>query len=485
MGTIKRTPIRVKSEWIWRVLVLTCDILVFLIVVALAMVASSLISKYMTVEWWRFVELVIHTAPALFMAFYLIDFYNPRAYMSKMEIFGAVVKGSTLAVLLIAFVEFLLKKSAFTRSYAFSFWLISIPFFYLERTLIFAAVSPFKEPDRVLIIGELKDVENVIERVNHNGFGEEGVIVGVVLFGKDGNEEVKGYPVLASLSYTDSANSKACSGYSKNSNWIQTVLTIIEDQNVDRVVVASPMNYREFLEELHKELVRDVTIEIIPGIYEILIGKPDYRLIADIPLVKFTRKKPPDWYFAVKRIMDIVISIALIILTIPICIIAAVLIKVTSKGPLFYKQRRIGKDGKPYTIYKFRTMVKDAEKGIGPIMAKKNDPRITPVGKILRKYRIDELPQLFNVLKGEMTLVGPRPEREEFVRKYLQEIEFYTERLKVKPGITGLAQVWGNYSTSPKIKLIYDLIYIYNQSLLLDLEILMKTIKTVLRGSGT
>ncbi|MBP9096171.1 MAG: exopolysaccharide biosynthesis polyprenyl glycosylphosphotransferase, partial [Ignavibacteria bacterium] len=187
-----------------------------------------------------------------------------------------------------------------------------------------------------------------------------------------------------------------------------------------------------------------------------------------------------------KRIFDIFLSLFLLILYSPILIIAMILIKLTSKGPVFYKQERVGRNEKPYIMYKFRSMVQNAEE-YGPEWAGEQDPRITTVGKILRKMYIDEIPQLVNVLKNEMSIVGPRPERPFFVKKLKSEIPYYYKRLSVKPGITGWAQIKHKYDSSladVKEKLQYDFYYIENMSLKLDFKIMINTIIVVLLMKG-
>jgi exopolysaccharide biosynthesis polyprenyl glycosylphosphotransferase len=178
-----------------------------------------------------------------------------------------------------------------------------------------------------------------------------------------------------------------------------------------------------------------------------------------------------------KRALDIVLSIIALILTSPVMLIMAVLIKKQDGGNIFYKQERVTEDEKTFDVLKFRTMVMNAEKLSGPVLAGEDDPRITKLGKFMRSTRIDELPQVINILKGEMNLVGPRPERPFFVEKFKNEIPDYKYRTTVKAGLTGLAQVWGKYSTTPEDKVRYDIIYIKNYSILLDLKLILQTIK--------
>jgi exopolysaccharide biosynthesis polyprenyl glycosylphosphotransferase len=181
------------------------------------------------------------------------------------------------------------------------------------------------------------------------------------------------------------------------------------------------------------------------------------------------------------------VALAGAVVTLPIAIIAAVLVKLTSRGPILYRQKRLGLMGAPFYVYKFRSMYDDAEARTGAVWAQKNDPRITPVGRWLRRFRIDEIPQMFNVLRGEMALVGPRPERPEFVETLEEQTPFYRQRLAVKPGITGWAQIQYKYGDTLEdtiTKLEYDLYYIKNFQISLDLYILFHTLKVIILGKG-
>ena len=189
-------------------------------------------------------------------------------------------------------------------------------------------------------------------------------------------------------------------------------------------------------------------------------------------------------YCAVKRMFDIVMSlIAIIVLAVPMIIIA-IAIKITSDGTVLYKQERLGLDGKPFMIVKFRTMDMDAEANGARWSAGDDDPRIFPLGRFLRKTRLDELPQLWNILKGELSIVGPRPERECFYKEFETYIHGFSNRLKVKPGLTGLAQVNGGYDLKPEEKIVFDIEYIRKRSFLMDLGIILKTVGVVVFGRG-
>lgn len=197
-----------------------------------------------------------------------------------------------------------------------------------------------------------------------------------------------------------------------------------------------------------------------------------------IPEIRISRL-----YLFAKRTFDVVMSlVVLALLAIPMLIIA-LLIRIDSPGPALFRQERLGKDGRPFTIFKFRSMRVDAEKN-GPQWADKDDPRCTKLGKILRKSRLDEIPQLWNILKGEMSFVGPRPERACFYEKFETYIHGFSKRLRVKPGLTGYAQVNGGYELKPEEKIVYDIAYIKGQSIALDLWCMFKTVKLVFTHEG-
>jgi exopolysaccharide biosynthesis polyprenyl glycosylphosphotransferase len=220
---------------------------------------------------------------------------------------------------------------------------------------------------------------------------------------------------------------------------------------------------------------------VIPNLSELTVFGAEAREVDDLLYFGIQPHRLNPAEELLKRSMDLVGSLALLLLSSPVLLLVAALIPLTSKGSAWFRQERVGTNGKPFHILKFRTMVADAEQHSGPVLASESDPRITPLGRFLRATRIDELPQLFNVLKGDMSLVGPRPERAFFVEQFEREFPAYELRHAVKPGLTGLAQVVGRYSTTVERKLHFDLLYIYNYSLLLDLKILLQTIRVVLQ----
>ncbi len=258
---------------------------------------------------------------------------------------------------------------------------------------------------------------------------------------------------------------------------------VIREHQVDRLIVVSPVAIRELVEDLVLAREISVTVDVVPQLYEVFIGSMD-SMVGDIPLMQITRKSTPAWFVTAKRMIDIVAAILLLIVLSPVLLIASVAIILTMGLPIIYRQERVGRDMRVFRILKFRTMVRDAEKHSGPVFADAEDERVTPVGRMLRRTRIDELPQLVNILRGEMSFVGPRPERPHFVEQFLKEIPGYHERFRVPPGVSGLAQVMGGYATTPERKLKYDLIYMYHQSLAMDAQIVMETLRVVLTGRG-
>ena len=226
-------------------------------------------------------------------------------------------------------------------------------------------------------------------------------------------------------------------------------------------------------------------IFIVPTMYEMACKNTKLLIADDIPMQRVTRLLLTTEQKILKRLLDIAVAIPAILILLPLMLVTAIAIKADSKGPVIYSQERVGLYGKTFKVYKFRSMRQDAEAKSGPVLAKEGDNRITKVGRFIRATRIDELPQLFNVLKGEMSIVGPRPERPFFVEQYVQERPEYSYRHNVKPGITGLAQIAGKYNTTAYDKLIYDLIYIQEQSVKTDLIIMLQTFKVLITKEST
>ena len=262
---------------------------------------------------------------------------------------------------------------------------------------------------------------------------------------------------------------------------------IVKREGANGIVIAhESSSIREVLRVLDWVAELPIHIYVVPDLYDVVAGHFKGNLVHGIDLQELFAFNMAPWQVQVKRLMDIVVAGLLLAVTSPMLLLTTIVIKLDSKGPVFYSQERVGLYGRQFMVHKFRTMRIDAEKG-GPQWATKNDPRITRIGKFLRRTRIDEIPQLWCVLKGDMSMVGPRPERQHFVEKLREQIPFYMFRLKMKPGLTGWAQVRHSYDTSiedVEKKLKYDLYYFENMSILLDLQILVRTVWVVLSGKG-
>ena len=269
---------------------------------------------------------------------------------------------------------------------------------------------------------------------------------------------------------------------------IDELVDVVYKTRSEEVIIALEKEDHELLVDIISKLEnKGIGLKIAPDLYEILSGQARTSQLYGIPLIDIMPELMPEWEKKLKRILDVLISFFILLVTLPLNVLVAILIKVDSKGPVFFKQQRSGMNNKTFKIIKFRSMYEDAEEQTGPIWSQRDDPRVTRIGKIIRKLRIDEIPQMYNVLKGEMSLVGPRPERPYFVEQLSDQIPYYKRRLKVRPGITGWAQVKHKYDENiedVKVKLRYDLFYIENMSLRMDMKILARTILVVLFGKG-
>lgn len=268
---------------------------------------------------------------------------------------------------------------------------------------------------------------------------------------------------------------------------IDDVGRIIEEEGIEEVILAlESSEHREIEKVLGKLEDRDVVVKVIPDLYDIISGTVKMSSILGAPLIEIDQGLMPQWQRSIKRGMDLAVSILALIFLFPAFLIIAILIKSSSKGPVIYSQERIGMHDRPFRIYKFRTMVRDAEKN-GPSLSSKDDPRVTPTGRFLRRTRLDELPNFINVLKGEMSLVGPRPERRYFIEKIVEKAPYYKRLLKVKPGITSWGMVKYGYAENVDEMIErskYDLLYLENMSLAVDFKIMIHTVLTVLKGKG-
>lgn len=261
--------------------------------------------------------------------------------------------------------------------------------------------------------------------------------------------------------------------------------TLLSRERIDQIILAQIEWPQERLRDILAACDQsDAELLLYPNLNLATLANPSVLSLAGLPLVALTPALGTRPYWLGKRVIDIIVAGNNLVQGLGLFLLIAVVIKLTSKGPVLYAQSRVGFKRKPFNLYKFRTMVDNAEATSGPVLSQTGDPRITPVGRFLRNYRLDELPQFWNVLVGEMSLVGPRPEREEFVDQFIEENPLYERRFMTKPGLTGLAQIHGRYDTDYKDKLRYDLFYINAMSFTADVRILLLTIQTVLTKRG-
>lgn len=258
------------------------------------------------------------------------------------------------------------------------------------------------------------------------------------------------------------------------------IVDLIQSHNIETVLVTIPSTEHDKLFELMKACEgENVEFLMVPDFLEVITSSVRVQEIDGIPFLKIKSIPMNVWNRILKRAFDFSFALVVLTITSPLFIILALLVKLTSKGPVFYKQERLSMTGKKFQMVKFRSMVADAEKNTGAIYVKKDDPRYTPIGEFLRKFSFDELPQFINVLKGEMSIVGPRPEREYFINMFKDKIPKYLERHRIKCGITGWAQVNGlrGSDTSLEKRIEYDIYYIEHWSIVFDLKIIIKTLK--------
>lgn len=327
-------------------------------------------------------------------------------------------------------------------------------------------------------------------RIHTRKIGFNTIIIGgnrkaVEIYNKINEQEQSvGNIFVGFISITES-KSYLLEKYLVNLGKLSEVRDIIGNQKIEEVIIALESTEHKEIERIINYLDdKDVVIKAIASMYDILMGKVNMAHIYSTPLIQISHSLMPLWQVQTKQIFDFFVSLFALITFSPLFLFIALGIRFTSKGPILYSHERIGRFGKPFTLYKFRSMYIDAEKH-GPSLSSKNDSRITPFGKFLRKSKLDELPNFWNVLKGDMSLVGPRPERKFYIDQIVEKAPHYLHLQKVKPGITSWGQTKYGYAenTDQMIeRLKYDILYIENMSLYVDFKIIIYTILTILKG---
>jgi exopolysaccharide biosynthesis polyprenyl glycosylphosphotransferase len=400
------------------------------------------------------------------VALYFFGLYEARSKRPRLEIARWVSLAVFIQTLALATGLFLASQS-FPRSVLVLYAGLDIALLVLWRIFL---QSLFRTPMRqVVLVGCGPAALDVAQKIRAHHF--HGL-------------EVRGYlPVPGRESAAPEAGASALGTRLASAAELERLLRTGE---VDDVILApEPDDWQTaLLDEIAGTRPRRPTILLLPGPFESLIGTMRYRWINDLPLIEVMREG--DWRagMPLKRLCDLAGAAALGLASAPLFLLAALAVALSSPGPVLFRQERVGRSLRPFRVVKFRTMQVDAERESGEVLAQRDDPRLTPVGGFLRRYRLDELPQLWNVMTGEMSLVGPRPERPGFVQQHLERVPGYAERFAAPPGLTGLAQVNGEYHSTPENKLRYDLAYIANRSLWLDLSILVRTVRIVLTSQG-
>jgi len=407
--------------------------------------------------------------------FFLFGLYRSWYAKSRFDEIATIFRASLFGVLVLFFVIFLddhgVGGPAYARLLILVYWLLILGFVgggrillhTMHRRLLVAGIGA----RNAIIVGMEPRASKLYDDVQlYPALGYR--VVGFVpVLPEHEAGSYRGIPVVGSVeSLPDVIENLA----------IRDVLIALDSTDHDRLLsVISACNGR------------DVSMKIIPDLYDIISGQARTNQIYGFPLIEISPQLMQPWENLIKRTMDIALSFIILSVGFPVWLLVAIAIKLDSAGPVFYLQERVGKDEKLFRVIKFRSMHEGAEKSSGPVWANKEDPRVTRIGRIMRRWRIDEVPQFINVLDGDMSLIGPRPERPYFVEQLSREIPLYKRRLKVRPGITGWAQVKHKYDENVedvRKKVEYDLYYIENMSLRMDFKIFLNTIAVVLMGKG-
>ena len=408
-----------------------------------------------------YLTLLVIMLPLWYIVFKTFGLYRPRRISSKFAEVVDIAKGTTIAILILVSLTFFVRRFEFSRLTFLYFWIICVITLCIERILFRELLRFIRKRGynlrHALIVGTGNLALDVTDRVhNHPELGIK--IRGFLSDDKSqiGNE-LKGIKVLDTCS---------------------NIRSIVMDQKIDMVLITLPLSAHERLKRILDDIGDEmVSIMLIPDLIEFATLRGGISEFEGMPIISLRDTPLYGWNLVLKRVTDVVLSIIILSAVSLLMLVISILVKVTSKGPVFYRQERMGLDGKIFSMLKFRTMETQSEKETGPVWAAKDDSRRTPIGTFLRKTSMDELPQFFNVLKGDMSIVGPRPERGFFIQKFRGKIPKYMLRHKMKAGITGWAQISGwRGNTSLEKRIEYDLYYIENWSLRFDIEIMWLTI---------
>lgn len=408
------------------------------------------------------------------ITYYITGYYKDAYRRSRLKEFGQTLFTSLIGVTLIFFALILDDEIATYKNYYFSYFsLFGLHFIitYIPRVLITTRTNHRIHNRSIgfntLIVGSNEkavELYNEIETQNRSM----------------GNKFIGFVNVLRKEKYL-------LKNHIPHLGDFKDITKIIDDYKVEEVIIAIETSEHVKLRSIITKLEeKNVIIKVIPDMYDILTGSVKMSTIYGAALIQISHDLMPIWQVHLKRIIDITGAIFGLVFLSPLLIAVMIGVKTSSKGPIFYSHERIGKYGKPFIIYKFRSMFIDSEKD-GPALSSKNDNRITKFGKFMRKTRLDELPQFYNVLIGDMSLVGPRPERQFFIDQIVKEAPHFAHLQKVRPGITSWGQVKFGYAENVEEmikRLKYDIIYIENMSLYVDFKILIYTIKIIFKGQG-
>jgi Undecaprenyl-phosphate glucose phosphotransferase len=383
-----------------------------------------------------------------------------RFFQGTQEV-RALFRSNLYALMILVFMTFFFKRTEFSRLVFLYFGVLNLILLSLSRWLLKGYYLDLqrrhREDERVLIVGIRGPGPHVAEVIAHHP--ELGL-------------KVQGF-----LTRHPQEVGKAIGSF-KVLGVYEDIDRIIREEGIRLVIFAMPLTAHQRLEELLNRIKDEmVDIKIVPDLYRFISLRGGIEEFEGLPFINLRESPMVGWNRVLKRAYDLVLAALLLILLSPVLLLIALVVKATSPGPILYRQTRMGLDGRIFEMLKFRSMVAGAEEETGPVWAQKEDPRRTPVGKFLRKFSLDELPQLINVLRGEMSLVGPRPERPELIERFKEHIPGYMLRHRMKAGMTGWAQIngWrGNTDLAKRIEC--DLYYIENWSLLLDTKILLMTL---------